>query len=456
MVRRRIKNTILLMFVFICLSMLITNEVYASENIENVYEEADYMLETCDVLVEEVISIENVYEVHFRIKNNGDLDISNWQIVYEANYDIISSLGVEVVMNDEVKSLKCLGEISEIKARESQVFILTVISNEPIIDSECIFRVYGRCQSTSINNEAIQEHEVLDIITYNTETQESMLTIVDGDDIENNNAEKCSHPQLPSLLTITKDTLSDEYNGTLKEVLETRAVIGEDGRRIVSSVTTAPYYAIAYLRVKYPNGKSSNATGFMISDHYMLTAAHVLYDGAKGGMATSVEAYFGVYGGNYQKKYIPVEWTYCSSYPSNAVTSNDWGCIRFSANVGSITGTFGVAYATDNALNNMMLTVTGFPGDKSESVSSGGIYGYKRYMYKSTSYPTDLGINTITHMADTFSGESGAPIYRHTTNVVYAIHCAGDDPEDDATPHNYGRRISQTLYNSFNNWGWLD
>lgn len=50
-----------------------------------------------------------------------------------------------------------------------------------------------------------------------------------------------------------------------------------------------PFTAVTFIRSTWPNGQTSTGTGFIVGDNDVLTASHVVYNGARGGDAVRVE-----------------------------------------------------------------------------------------------------------------------------------------------------------------------
>ena len=183
----------------------------------------------------------------------------------------------------------------------------------------------------------------------------------------------------------------------------------------------------------------------MISEQYMLTAAHCVYNRKLGSSAKSITAYFGATGSKYAKSVTASQVSWCSSYPSTNSVKNDWGCIKLSTKPNR--GYFSIGYTSDSTLQANTLTVCGYPNDKSVSSSSAPINGKKRYMYKMSGKLSKTTPNTVYYKFDTYHGQSGSPVY-NGSYIVYAIHNTGGDS------YNRGRRLTSTLVNAFVNNGW--
>ena len=60
-----------------------------------------------------------------------------------------------------------------------------------------------------------------------------------------------------------------------------------------TQVGSAPYRAVAYIEATFPNGQTYTGSGYLVGPNDVLTASHVVYSVADGGLATSVTVYAG-------------------------------------------------------------------------------------------------------------------------------------------------------------------
>lgn len=109
-----------------------------------------------------------------------------------------------------------------------------------------------------------------------------------------------------------------------------------------------------------------------------------------------------------------------------------------------------IGYTTyDYQLSTMNFAVCGFPGDK-KVPNSNGINGNERYMYRDSSSIYSYTADVLYYMADTNTGQSGAPVYNSQTYTVYGIHSGGNSTQ------NWARRFTRDLYVLFMGNGWID
>ena len=414
------------------------NKVYIeTEDINNSSETGSYLLEDCAVDVEINSVCDDEYILLFTITNTVSLNVSDWSVVFEAEYSICSFSDVTITENNQIKHIDCKEDNAYISSGDSISFEILVTYNDRI-DKETIYRVYGNYDTNEIYDgiDEVEFKENVDVIKHNLETGEYTLDIMDADEV----------------LQSYRGDMETEANGIFlndidfaEEYAETYSIIGDDAREKVTNVTSVPYSGIALLVVTDNNGVTKKGTGFVIGDKYLATAAHVVYQ------ARSVEAYFGVNGIYFTHCYNATELMCCSGYsPTSISVNNDWAVVKLEENVHSSIGRFLIGYTTyDYQLYTMNYTVCGYPGDMYVS-NPNGICGYEIYMYKHFSPLHSFTDDVLFYTADTSAGQSGSPVYNTHTNTVYAIHNGGDGEK------NCGRRFTETLYAYFRAEGFID
>jgi hypothetical protein len=53
--------------------------------------------------------------------------------------------------------------------------------------------------------------------------------------------------------------------------------------------TAFPYRTVVYIESRFPNGAGFTGSGVIVGRNDVLTAAHMVFDGASGGLATSIK-----------------------------------------------------------------------------------------------------------------------------------------------------------------------
>lgn len=432
------KGIIFSMFVSIFSQKIMAENVESQMEIMNIESKELELIESSNengYVVLSDVGVESELEddetVKITLSNTGAFSITDWVLVYEASYDIISAENTEVVMNSQVKELKAL-EVNN--TLESGDFITITIKIDGIYSSNEEYRVYGLCDGIS------GCFSVVDYITYNASTEKTSFTIYDEYAVNDVPDSICT--QGLDIATTNTEMIQTDIAVPLK-------VIGSDDREKVNTVDYSPYNKIACLIIKWSNGtktKTSMGTGFMIGSNHMLTAAHCVYDKEWGVYAKSITAYFGANGVVYSKAVSASEWSCCSSYPSDFSADNDWGCVKLSSNPGR--GYFSLTSSTSGTAT---VTICGYPGDKKVESESATIGNYLRYMYKMSGRLRTVDLGFVTYTIDTYRGQSGSPIY-NSSNQVLGIHCQASDLYD----YNLGCRITPTMIDLFMIKGWCE
>ena len=205
-----------------------------------------------------------------------------------------------------------------------------------------------------------------------------------------------------------------------------RTIIGKDDRVTVTNTSKYPYSAIANMAVHSANcGCNWSCSGFMVSEDWLLTAAHCIYCDEHNAWATDITFKFGddlyVYDG---------QWTAWigDTFPNGYDDEFDYAYVHFlDKKVGKNTGWFGIKYGlSDSAIESQYLTVAGYR-DNQLKYDSG--------------YVSAMNARQIAMEMDTLPGNSGCPIY---DNDYYAV--AIFTSHSDINALNFGRRIDAALY----------
>ena len=180
-----------------------------------------------------------------------------------------------------------------------------------------------------------------------------------------------------------------------------KGIFGADGRITVSSPSTYPFSAIAFMEVKGKCGHNWEGSGFMVDKDMLITAAHCIVCPDCGQFAKTADFYFGYKNAkNYYYKYTGNWWAWAGNTFKNKeyTTAGDYAAIKLYKNVGDTTGWFGTWWnIPETSVKNHFFYAAG--------------YRDKKLKY-------DLGTAEMTgdheflsFQMDTVPGNSGGPIF---------------------------------------------
>jgi len=233
----------------------------------------------------------------------------------------------------------------------------------------------------------------------------------------------------------------DEANdNSIDEGISIDSIIGTDERTQVATTTSSPYSTIGQIYATWDqngdgvNDASSTCTGFMEGPDLMVKAGHCVFGISLGGWITSLTYYPARNGTTYPYTSAGILEISISSEWSQYENENyDWALVVLDRNVGGDTGWLGKGWST-GSLNGYEISVTGYPGDKTEGT-----------MWTAEGEITSTLTYRLKHDVDTYSGQSGAPMYSDE-GIVWGIHTKGTIPIL-LIFKNSGTRINESLYN---------
>lgn len=239
--------------------------------------------------------------------------------------------------------------------------------------------------------------------------------------------------------------LGDTATGVLLQqpgAMETIAevVIGVDDRVRVTNTTAYPWRAICSLRITARDGSRWIGTGWLVGHRTVITAGHVVYIHSRGGWVRSIEVIPGrnsstePFGSCTATRFHSVKgWT------QKRKRSHDYGAIILpsACDFGRRVGYFGYANYGFFTLLNMLVNLSGYPGDK----PAGTQWWHARRIKWITS-------RTLVYNIDTAGGQSGSPVWRKKGNQRYAvgIHTNGSSSGNSAT------RITKAVFDNIKAW----
>ena len=276
---------------------------------------------------------------------------------------------------------------------------------------------------------ALTEESGLDLehICYNIETNEEYyIEIMDECDTK-------SSPSYEGDTELVEQVCNElyEFYITNSNNVSAFSIIGEDEREIIGASSFKPYCRICLLKITYEDGTLGYGTGWFYSTDRVATAGHCIYD-QDHGWATRIIVEPGHYDG-----IAP----YGTAFATNMITSINWknngddkydyGLIELDWPLGEHCGYFG--YSVTSFPIGKEVTLIGYPGDKDIDFE-------KWYQWGMTGRILLYSEQKLYYTIDTFSGQSGAPIYINENNVI-GIHTNGGEL------YNSGRRIDDSLFN---------
>lgn len=290
----------------------------------------------------------------------------------------------------------------------------------------------------------------VNFVNYNLLTKTKTFEIFE----ENNNSQRSTSAENIALASNSNTDIS------------TTSIIGDDTRTQISNPKVHPYLPTAKMVITYKNvyNKSSNTyktrkfygTAFLEGPNLAVSAGHCCYDDVTNEgnyedntynprFPSSIEFYFGCNsasdmnsGSSYtyyaKAKIINLEIAYYQDQNSN----HDWSAIVLDRNIGYSTGWYG-KISNWYSLNYSIYS-WGYPGDKTMGT-----------LWETTGKLTDSSTFKYRYDMDTYSGQSGSPIFMETSNgdvYVCGIHTSGNSIQG----YNSGIRFNSLVYGYLNSF----
>lgn len=233
-----------------------------------------------------------------------------------------------------------------------------------------------------------------------------------------------------------------------------------DGRERVFDTSDYPYTAIAALEITARDGTLYVGTGWFVSPRTLITAGHCVYvrnakNPAANGWVRSIRVFPGrngtgpgsePFGSVVATRFRSVSgWVSDDSDPERRAES-DYGAILLPASappLGSQVGAFGIGVLSDADLMSRNLNVAGYPADK--------LHNERQTLWIDVKTPAHLTPRQVFYDADTYGGQSGAPVYVASGNkrIAVAIHAYGTS---NTVASNSGTRITAEVFDRIQSW----
>lgn len=248
--------------------------------------------------------------------------------------------------------------------------------------------------------------------------------------------------ELESTVEINTDGLRDIGDASFSPLME--AVLGTDERIRVPDTSLYPWRAMASLRITARDGSQWIGTAWFISARTLITAGHCVYlknsdTPNREGWVKKIDVMPGRNGASMPFGVLPaVEFWTVKGWGEEGSELYDYGAIILPKPITHDVGTFGFAVLKDDTLEQRIINVAGYPGDK----PGGSLWHDSREIVQKTS-------DKLFYEADTYGGQSGCPAYLiqpDKQRVAIGIHAYGGASSNSAT------RISAAAYGNLQAW----
>jgi glutamyl endopeptidase len=226
-----------------------------------------------------------------------------------------------------------------------------------------------------------------------------------------------------------------QMNEKLQEV-----VIGVDDRIRIMNTTPIPWRWICSLLITARDGSRWIGTGWLAGPRLVVTAGHCVYIHSRGGWVRSVEV---IPGRNAAVRpfgqAVSTHFHSVTGWTVSGLRSHDYGAIILPTNqkFGNQLGYFGFANLATPTLTNLLVNLSGYPGDK----PAGTQWWHARRI-------TAVAPSVLTYNIDTAGGQSGSPVWRLQggRRQAVGIHTNGSPAGNSAT------RINKPVYDNLQFW----
>jgi glutamyl endopeptidase len=202
--------------------------------------------------------------------------------------------------------------------------------------------------------------------------------------------------------------------------LRLEPVLGADERTRILETKDAPWRMICALAIEGPWGDFMG-TGWLAGPRTIITAGHCVYETKQmGGWAKKIVISPGRSGDELPFKSVESDkFSTTNLWTSKQDPDFDMAAIHLKEPIGDNVGWFQVGSFPDEQLQNYMVNVSGYPGDRGE--------GKEQWWAKNR--VRAVTPRRIFYEVDTFGGQSGAPVFiyeaENTPPIVVGIHAYG-------------------------------
>jgi glutamyl endopeptidase len=222
-------------------------------------------------------------------------------------------------------------------------------------------------------------------------------------------------------------------------------IIGTDDRVRVSNASEYPWRCICSLLITASTGAQYLGTAWLVGPRLLLTAGHCVYMSDEGGWVREIEVIPGrdadqrPFGSAMARDFRSV-----TGWTQDGDSNYDYGAILLpeDSKYGEQLGWFGYASRGDDYLRGITVNLSGYPGD-------GGPAHVDGTQWFDTRTIEEVQERQITYVADTYGGQSGAPVWETTSDgsrYGVAVHTFG------TAVHNGGTRITGDVFDNIVLW----
>lgn len=294
--------------------------------------------------------------------------------------------------------------------------------------------------------DAETQTETYEEITFDEESQQAYVSYSsESDAVKSDEGYEVEFDESVLVNEYVESELTDNTNeDTDDPIIEPYRLYGSDNRyEITRPDLSGRYRNTCRLVIMNNNGDTFKGTGFILSDNYIVTAGHCVYNKHDfGGWAKSITVYPAFYNTTAPYGFVKgTAYTCGSGWYDNENIEQDWGIIKINSNFVSKCGYLGLRYQ-GNSYEDDYVQVTGYPHYVGDGLSK-DVYG--RHMYThSEKVSGDTSSLVCYQKLDTSGGQSGAPVietYSDTGDTVIAIHRGTNNKNV-----NCGVRLSEWLF----------
>ena len=216
------------------------------------------------------------------------------------------------------------------------------------------------------------------------------------------------------------------------------SVLGHDDRQLVPDTSMSPWRTICALRITAANGAEVFGTGFLVSPHAVVTAAHNIFDHCRGGQCIGIVVIPALDGATEQFGHQEMADSHLPSmWKGSPTPGTDYAVLTLDAAVQA--GALPCVQLTDQVAPKTPLTIAGYPFDLDGAT--------RQYFHQRIGKTSG---DTLKYDIDTNRGQSGSPIIAAIpVPMAIGVHVEGTDAM------NFGVRFTSPAITNIKAWALL-